>query len=335
MYARTVQDQVQFGPLLSYDQAVMQLTEMMPMPWDMWPEVDDAGMDAEYSAYWAEHPFPRLTDPAEPVDGEGGGEDDDGGGDGGRGRRRWRGVVGERRLAPRREGGQERAALVVRGRGGLPLQVPAAQGPREGQRQVQPEGQRQVQPQVPIQAQGQVQAEAQGQAPVEEEPQAGTESGDSEEDEVLRLREICQGQADEIEDLVRERNHLRIRVRDTERERDQAIQRYTEAETALRVGRRAAEDAGAGYVYVLRAGEEIAYWRDLYYAAVPADQRARSFHRSSRTATATGGSRRRQTSSGGVMGPPPPPERQGDPGAGPSTAQTPSRQGGSEGGSSS
>lgn len=63
MYARTVRDQAQFGLLLSYDQAVTQLVEMMPLPWDMWPEIEDAGMDAKYTTYWAEHPFPRLTDP--------------------------------------------------------------------------------------------------------------------------------------------------------------------------------------------------------------------------------------------------------------------------------
>lgn len=49
-------------------------------------------------------------------------------------------------------------------------------------------------------------------------------------------------------------------MRDTEHEKDQAIQCYTEAETALRVGRQATEDTGAGYAYVLRAGEEIGYW---------------------------------------------------------------------------
>ncbi|GLJ23507.1 hypothetical protein SUGI_0445390 [Cryptomeria japonica] len=32
MYAQTVKDQAQFGPLLSYDQAVTQLVEMMPLP---------------------------------------------------------------------------------------------------------------------------------------------------------------------------------------------------------------------------------------------------------------------------------------------------------------
>lgn len=37
--------------------------------------------------------------------------------------------------------------------------------------------------------------------------------------ELLDLREICQGQADEIQELERERD----RLRDTERERDQAI----------------------------------------------------------------------------------------------------------------
>lgn len=106
MYAHTVRDQAQFGPLLSYDQAVTQLAQMIPLPWDMWPEIEDADMDAEYIAYWAEHPFPRLTDPGELLDGDGGGDDDDdGGGDGGRGRRWQRGVVEERRVAPRREGG--------------------------------------------------------------------------------------------------------------------------------------------------------------------------------------------------------------------------------------
>lgn len=130
MYARTVRDQAQFGSLMSYDQAVTQLVEMIPLPWDMWPEIEDVGMDAKYTAYWAEHPFPQLTDPGEAVEGDGGGDDDDGGGDGGRGRQRRRGVVGERRVAPRREVDEERPARVVRCHDGLPLQVPAAQGPR-------------------------------------------------------------------------------------------------------------------------------------------------------------------------------------------------------------
>lgn len=124
MYARIVRVQAQFGPLLSYDQTMTQLLEMMPLPWDMWPEIEDAGMDAEYIAYWAEHPFPRLMDLGELFEGDGGGDDDDGA-DGGRGRRRRRGAVGERRVAPWREGGEERQAWVVRGHGGLPLQVPA------------------------------------------------------------------------------------------------------------------------------------------------------------------------------------------------------------------
>lgn len=112
MYARTVSDQVQFGPLLSYDQVVTQLVEMMPLPWNMWPEIEDAGMDAEYTAYWVEHPFPRLTDLGELLDGDGGG------------------AVRERRVVPRREGGKDRQAWVVRGHSGLPLQVPATQGSR-------------------------------------------------------------------------------------------------------------------------------------------------------------------------------------------------------------
>lgn len=57
------------------------------------------------------------------------------------------------------------------------------------------------------------------------------------EAELLDLREIYQGQADEIQELERERDRLRTRLKVTEQERDQAIQRYTEAETALRVGR--------------------------------------------------------------------------------------------------
>lgn len=73
MYARIVRDQAHFGPLLSYDQAVMQLVEMVPMPWDMWPEIEDAGMDVEYTTHLAEHPFPRLTNPREQIDGDGGG----------------------------------------------------------------------------------------------------------------------------------------------------------------------------------------------------------------------------------------------------------------------
>lgn len=92
----------------------------MPLPWDMWPEIEDVGMDAEYTTYWVEHPFPRLTDPRELLDGDGGGNGDDDGDDGGRGRRRRRGAVGERRVVPQREGGEDRQAWVVRGRGGLP-----------------------------------------------------------------------------------------------------------------------------------------------------------------------------------------------------------------------
>lgn len=93
MYARTVRDQVQFGPLLSYDQAITQLVEMMPLPWDMWLKIEDVGMDFEYTAYWTEHPFPHLTDPRELLDGDGGGDGDDDGDDGGKGRQRRRGQL--------------------------------------------------------------------------------------------------------------------------------------------------------------------------------------------------------------------------------------------------
>lgn len=34
------------GPLLSYDQVVTQLVEMIPLPWDMWANIEDVGMDA-------------------------------------------------------------------------------------------------------------------------------------------------------------------------------------------------------------------------------------------------------------------------------------------------
>lgn len=44
-------------------------------------------MDAEYIAYWAENPFPQLTDPRESIEGESGGDGDDSGD--GRGRGRW------------------------------------------------------------------------------------------------------------------------------------------------------------------------------------------------------------------------------------------------------
>lgn len=111
MYAQTVRDQVHLRPLLLYDQAMTQMLEMVPMPWDIWVDVEDAGMDARYTAYWVEHLFPRLTDPGEPIEEDGGG----------RGRRRRWGVVAERRVAQRRDGGEERQVHVVRGRGGLPL----------------------------------------------------------------------------------------------------------------------------------------------------------------------------------------------------------------------
>lgn len=74
---------------------------------------------------------------------------------------------------------------------------------------------------------------------------------------------------------------LRRQLRDTAREKDQAIQRYTEAKTTLRAGRQATEDTGTVHAYVLRVEEEIAYWRDLYYGVVPPDQWARSFRRPS------------------------------------------------------
>lgn len=94
MYAQTVRDQAHFRPLLSYDQAVMQLVEMIPLPWDMWAEIDDAGMDSEYTAYCDEHPSPRLTDPGEQIDGDGRGDEDDDGDGRGRGRQRRWGVIG-------------------------------------------------------------------------------------------------------------------------------------------------------------------------------------------------------------------------------------------------
>ncbi|XP_059064417.1 L-type lectin-domain containing receptor kinase SIT2-like [Cryptomeria japonica] len=42
----------------------------------------------QYTAYWGEHPFPRLTDPREPIEGDDGGDGDDSGDGGGRGRQR-------------------------------------------------------------------------------------------------------------------------------------------------------------------------------------------------------------------------------------------------------
>lgn len=51
MYARTMRDQVHLGPLLSYDHTVTHMVEMVPFPWDIWVDVEDAGMDAEYTAY--------------------------------------------------------------------------------------------------------------------------------------------------------------------------------------------------------------------------------------------------------------------------------------------
>lgn len=53
------------------------MLEMVSMPWDIWVDVEDAGMDAEYTAYWVEHPFPWLTDPGEPLNGDGGDGGDD------------------------------------------------------------------------------------------------------------------------------------------------------------------------------------------------------------------------------------------------------------------
>lgn len=65
-------------------------------------------------------------DPGELIDGDGEGDGDDDGDGRGRDRpRRW-GIVGERRVAPQREGGEERKVRMVRGRGRFPLEVPAA-----------------------------------------------------------------------------------------------------------------------------------------------------------------------------------------------------------------
>lgn len=55
------------------------------MPWDIWADVEDAGMDVEYNAYWGEHAFPWLRDLGEPVEGDGGDGGDDSGDGGGRG----------------------------------------------------------------------------------------------------------------------------------------------------------------------------------------------------------------------------------------------------------
>lgn len=91
-------------------------------------------------------------------------------------------------------------------------------------------------------------------------------------------------------------------------------------------------------MHVLREGEEIAYWRDLYYTVVPLELRARSFRRASQMTTIGGGRDKRQASNGGVMCPPAPPEggdKGGDPRAGTLRAQIPLRSIGSEGESSS
>ncbi|XP_059064144.1 disease resistance protein Roq1 [Cryptomeria japonica] len=84
------------------------LQEMVPMPWDIWAEVEDAGMDVEYSAYWAEHLFPWLVDQGESIEGDGGDDRDDSGDGGGKGlQQRW-GIVAERRAAHRRDEGEKR-----------------------------------------------------------------------------------------------------------------------------------------------------------------------------------------------------------------------------------
>lgn len=137
------------------------------MPWDIWVDVEDIGMDVEYSAYWAEHPFPQVPDLGEPIEGDGGDGDDSGDGRGKGRRQRW-GAIAERRVAHRRDGGEERQVHVVRGKGGLSLQVPAAQVPKQVQGQGQPQGQNEG------------------------------EVGGEEEDKLLSLREIYQGQGDEI-----------------------------------------------------------------------------------------------------------------------------------------
>lgn len=52
------------------------MLEMVSMLWDIWVDVEDAGMDAEYRAYWVEHLFPWLIDPGELIEwdsGNGGG----------------------------------------------------------------------------------------------------------------------------------------------------------------------------------------------------------------------------------------------------------------------
>lgn len=91
MYAQTVRDQPHLGLLLFYDQAVAQLQEMVPIPWDILVDVEDVGMDVDYNTYWVDHPCPWLTDLGEPIEGDGG----DGGG---RGRRWRRGAVAKRRV---------------------------------------------------------------------------------------------------------------------------------------------------------------------------------------------------------------------------------------------
>lgn len=120
-------------------------------------------------------------------------------------------------------------------------------------------------------------------------------------------------------------------------ERDLTSQRYTKDKEALREVRRVAEEIRVVYTYVLWVGDEISYWRDLYYAVVPLELRARSFRRASQM-TNIGGRERHQASSGGVMGPLAPPgggDRGGEPGAGTSRAHNPLRPFGSERGSSS
>lgn len=115
-------------------------------------------------------------------------------------------------------------------------------------------------------------------------------------------------------------------------------ERYTVAKDTLRVARETVvEYISSRFSFYLQEGDEIAYWRSLYFVTVPPEHRAASYRRASRSTTTTRRDRRR-ASSGGVIVPSAPPgggDRQGDPGDGSSGAQISSRPIGFEGGSSS
>lgn len=66
-YARAIRERFQWGPMLPYDQALVEFWTLQVRPCHMRPEIVDAGVIEEYMQYHSAHPIPCISDPAKSI----------------------------------------------------------------------------------------------------------------------------------------------------------------------------------------------------------------------------------------------------------------------------